>query len=84
MAEEQPVGKVTHYYNHLGVAIVELTGPLKLGDQLHFKGHGQDFEQAVDSMQVEHQEITEAKAGDIIGLKVSMEVKEGTPVFLMA
>ena len=74
------VGKVTHYYNKAGVAILELEGSLKVGDMIKFQGHGADFEQEVDSMQVNHEQVKSAKKGDVIGLKVAQEVKEGTEV----
>lgn len=74
------VGKVTHYYNGAQVAIVELTGDIKVGDQLKFTGHGADFEQPVESMQIDHAQVQSASAGEVIGLKVSQEVKEGTEV----
>ncbi len=74
------VGKVTHYYNKAGVAIVELSGALKVGDMLKFQGHGADFEQPADSIQVNHEQVKSAGKGDIVGLKVLKEVKEGTEV----
>lgn len=74
------VGKVTHYYNKAGVAIVELEGGIKVGDKVKFTGHGADFEQEVGSMQVNHEQVQSAGKGDVIGLKVDQEVKEGTEV----
>lgn len=81
MAEETLVGKVTHYYSKLGVAIVELSGALAVGDRVHIKGHSTDFEQAVESMQVEHENVETAKKGDGVGLKVSEKVREGDEVY---
>jgi translation elongation factor EF-1alpha len=74
------VGKVTHYYNKAGVAIVELSGALKVGDMLKFQGHGADFEQPADSIQVNHEQVQSASKGDVVGLKVVQDVKEGTEV----
>ena len=74
------VGKVTHYYNKAEVAIIELEGDLKVGDTVRFTGHGADFEQVVESMQVNHEQVESAKKGDVIGMKVAQEVKEGTEV----
>jgi len=74
------VGKVTHYYNKAGVAIVELEGDLKAGDMIKFVGHGADFEQPADSIQVNHEQVQSAGKGDVVGLKVAQEVKEGTEV----
>lgn len=74
------VGKVTHYYDNIGVAIVELGGALKVGDKVKFEGHGADFEQEVTSMQVEHKQVEKASKGEVIGLKTDQPVKEGTEV----
>ena len=74
------VGKVIHYYDNLGVAIVELKAVLKVGDRVKFEGHGVDFEQNVDSLQIEHQPVESASAGKVVGLKTEQKVKEGTEV----
>ncbi|HPC31261.1 MAG TPA: translation elongation factor-like protein [Candidatus Paceibacterota bacterium] len=81
--EEKLIGKVTHYYGKIGVGIVELSGNLKVGDKIHLKGHSTDFEQEVDSIQVEHENVDSAKKGEIIGLKVKDKVKEGDEVYLI-
>jgi len=76
------IGKVTHYFDKIGVAIVELTANLAVGDKLKFVRGGEDiFEQAVESIQIEHEKKESAKKGDIIGLKVDQEVKEGAEVY---
>jgi len=80
MADLQ-VGKVTHYYNKIGVAIIEISVPIKVGDKIKISGHDQEFTQVIDSMQVEHQSIEEAKKGDVIGLKVDQPVKEKDLVY---
>ena len=76
----KPVGKVTHYYDKLGVAIVELVAGLKIGDKIKFEGHGSDFEQTVGTMQVDHEEVKEAKKGDVVGLQATGKVREGAIV----
>lgn len=76
MAIEQEVGKISHYYDKAGVGIIELTDTLKVGDTIHIKGHTTDFTQQITSLQVEHQQIEEAKAGDSIGVKVDQLVRE--------
>lgn len=81
--EEKLIGKITHYYGKINVAIVELSAPLKVGDKIHLKGHETDFEQTVSSMQVDYQNIDEAKKGDVIGLKVDQKVREGDEVYLI-
>jgi putative protease len=76
------IGKVTHYYDKIGVAIVELDGTLTGGEKVKFVRGGEDlFEQQVDSIQIEHEKKESAKKGDVIGLKVTSEVKEGAEVF---
>lgn len=76
------VGKVIHYYDKIGVAVVELTSDLAVGDRIKFTRGGEDmFEQTVESMQVEHNKIDSAKKGDTVGLKVDQPVKEGAEIF---
>jgi len=80
--KEKIIGRVTHYFNKIGVAVIELTeDDLKQGEVIHFKGGERDFEQKVESMQVEHKEIEEAKRGESIGLKVDEPVREGYIVY---
>lgn len=85
MANEQkegkPLGTISHFYSKIGVGIIDLKDSLKVGDKIKIKGHSTEIEQDVDSMQVEHAEVPEAKKGDIIGLKVSDKVREGDKVF---
>lgn len=80
--EEKLVGKITHYYGNIGVGIVELSGSLKVGDTVHIKGKVDDFEQPVDSIQIEHEAVDKAKKGDVIGIKVKQKVKEGDEVYI--
>jgi putative protease len=76
------VGTVTHYYDKIGVAIVELNGTLSVGEKVKFVRGGEDlFEEAVESIQVEHKKLDSAGKGDVIGLKTNEAVKEGTEVF---
>lgn len=75
------VGIVTHFYGKIGVAIVELSGSLKVGDSIKIGTETENFEETVVSMQIEHAEIHEAKSGDIIGLKISGKAHEGDAVF---
>lgn len=80
MSEEKLIGKISHYYTNIGVGIIELSDNLAIGDKIHIKGNTTDFEQAVDSMQIERKDVQGAKTGDAIGLKVSEKVKEGDEV----
>ncbi len=80
--EEKLVGRITHYYSHLGVGIIELTGgELKAGDIIHVKGKHTDFTQTVDSIQIEHQNVTRAEKGKVVGIKVKDKVREHDQVF---
>jgi translation elongation factor EF-1alpha len=79
--EKKLVGKVTHYYGKIGVAVVELSDELSVGDKISIEGNVTNFQQTVDSMEIEHQQIKTAKAGDAIGLKVKEKVREGDSVY---
>ncbi len=74
-------GKVTHYYKEIGVAAVELSDSLEVGNLIHIKGHTTDFEQKIESMQIEHKEVTKALKGQVIGLKVKDYVREHDLVY---
>lgn len=77
------VGKVTHYFGKIGVAIVELSGGLKVGDKVKIEGNRTEFEQTVDSMEVDRTPVAEAKAGDAVGIKVREKVNEGATVSVL-
>ena len=80
--EEMQVGKITHYFPKIGVAVVEITaGSIKIGDELLIKGHSTDFVQKVNSMQVEHEEVQIAEPGISIGMKVSEPVRANDLVY---
>jgi len=80
--EGKLVGEITHYFGKISVAIVKLSDTLKVGDQIKIVGkEGEEFTQAVDSIQIEHQNVQEAKAGDLIGLKITQKAKEGYKVY---
>jgi putative protease len=78
---EVRVGVVSHYYGHLAVAAVRLEVALAVGDTIRILGHTSDFRQRVDSMQIEHQAVSEAIAGDEIGLKVVQHAREHDVVY---
>jgi len=82
---EKPIGKVVHYYDKIGVAIIELMSPLKKGTIVKFqRGDKVDFEQMIESMQVNHEVVDSAKKGDQIGIKVDQKIPEGTEVLAAA
>jgi putative protease len=77
---EKEIGKVTHYFSKIGVAIIKLKDVLTTGDTIHFKGATTDFEQTVESMEAERKPLTEAKVGEEVGIKVSGKVRKGDVV----
>lgn len=80
---DHPIGKVTHYYDKVGVAIIDLTeGELKTGQQLKFKRGEEEFSQTIKSLQIDHQDVAEVNKGDSFGLKVDQPTKPGTQVYL--
>ncbi|MBI4101700.1 MAG: hypothetical protein HY443_01915 [Candidatus Nealsonbacteria bacterium] len=83
MSEElgQLIGKITHFFGHISVAVIELSENLKVGENIRIVGGGIDFTQPVESLEVEHKKVPEAKAGDSVGLKVSEKVHEGYKVY---
>lgn len=82
--QEEAIGIVTHYYSHLGVAVVQVNkGSLRTGDTVHFKGHTTDFTQKVASMEYEHQHTDQAGAGQSVGLKVVDHAREHDIVYLV-
>lgn len=79
---ELEIGVITHYFSKIGVAVVKVEKALKVGDTIRIKGIRTDLTQAIDSMQVEHQNVQEAKPGDEVGMKMAGEVHEHDKVFL--
>ncbi len=81
--QDKQIGKVSHYYDKLGVAIVDLEqGSLKNGDSVKFVHGDQEFTQNIESLQIEHESVDSVKKGDAFGLKVSQPTKPGTLVYL--
>ena len=80
MAEQQ-IGVINEFFAHISVAGVELSDTMRVGDTIHIKGHTTDMEQIVDSMQIEHEQVQEATAGQAVGIKVKDRVRRGDQVF---
>jgi len=78
---EQLIGTVSHWFGNISVAGIDLSGPLAVGDRILIKGHTTDFEQAVSGMQIDRQEVTEAGAGDSVGIVMESRVRVGDQVF---
>lgn len=75
------VGVVSHFYDRISVAVINLSSAIKVGDTVHFLGHGVDFQQEVTSMQIEHEAVQSAEKGQQVAIKVSKPVKGETAVF---
>ena len=75
------IGHITHFFPKISVAVIELEKLLKVGDTIAVKGPTTDFEQKVDSMQIEHENVEKAEAGQSIGLKVAERVRETDVVY---
>lgn len=81
---EQEIGKVVRYFSKIGVAAIKITaGELKIGDTIKIKGHSTDFEQVVESMQVEHEFVEKVETGKDVGIKVKEKVRDNDSVFLV-
>ena len=78
---EVAIGKITHYYNHINVAVLKLDEQLKLGDMIHILGHTTDFEQRVNSIEVEHHPVVWVKPGDDVAIRVNEPVREHDTVY---
>lgn len=79
--EEKLIGKVTHFFGKPSVGMVELSDVLKVGDTIRIKGKNLDFTQKVTSMRIEFADVSEAKAGDLIGSKVDQKVHKDDEVY---
>lgn len=80
---EKKIGDVTHYFGHIPAGIIKLSGELKKGEKIHFKGATTDFTQEVTSLQIDRKEIEAGKKSEEVGVKVEERVREGDAVFLV-
>ena len=78
---EEEVGKVSDFFAQPVVAGIDLTAPLKVGDNILIKGHTTDMELVVESMQINNVDVEEAKPGDAVGIKVPDRVRQGDRVY---
>ena len=83
MSEEEiiEIGRITHFFSKINVAVIELKAPLKVGDTIVVKGPTTDFQQVVESMQIENKNVQTGEAGQSIGLKVIQRVRETDVVY---
>jgi len=79
--EKIRIGRISHFYSKISVAVIELEDTLNVGDTISIEGHETNFTQVVDSMQIEHGNVETAKKGQSIGLKTSERVRENDIVY---
>jgi len=79
--QEKQIGVISHYFGKVGVGIIELSEPLKVGETIHIKGAHDDFTQKIDSMQIEHANVNKAKKGDSVGIKLNQRVHPNDKVY---
>lgn len=80
--KEKPIGEITHYFSNIKVAVLNLKGPLSEGDEIRIVGgENTDFNQTVESMEVDHKKVKKAKKGDDVGMKVKEKAREGYKVY---
>jgi putative protease len=79
--EPKPIGKVTHYFGGINVGIVKFNKTVNVGEKIKFKGATTDFEQTIESMQYNHEDIKSAKKNQEVGIKIDQKVREGDEVY---
>jgi putative protease len=80
--EEVEVGRITHYFSKIQVGVAKITGRgIKVGEVIHIKGHSSDFFQKIESIQIEHKPVEEARPGEEVAFKVDLPVREHDVVF---
>ena len=82
--KEKEIGKVSSYFSKVGVAAIELSDKLKVGDKVHIKGATTDFEVSINEIQIERKSVQKAKKKDHIGIKVPDKVRPNDRVYLLA
>ncbi len=82
--EKKLVGKIAHYFTKIGVGVIELSDELKVGDRISIEGATTNLQQTINSMEIEHENVQSASAGQSIGLKVEQRVREGDIVYKIA
>ena len=81
MEELQEVGKVAHFFSRINVAVIDVEGTISVGDKIFIKGPTTDIEQTIASMEIEHEKVNQATAGQSIGMKVKGRVRENDTVY---
>lgn len=82
--EEKQIGAVDHFFSNISVGMIKLTDALKVGDKIRIKGKTGDFTQEISSMQIDRVPVQEAKAGDLISIKVDQKARQHDTVYKVA
>lgn len=80
---DKKAGTVSHYYDKIGVVIVDLDESVSIGDSIKFSGKSDEFSQTLESMEIDHEKIKKAKKGESVGIKTDQKVKEGDTMYLI-
>jgi hypothetical protein len=81
MAKEKPIGVVTHWFDKLGVAVIKLSGKIATGDKVLVRRGEEEFEDTIESIQIDHKPVVSAKKGDDAAVKLTQKTKEGAEIF---
>ena len=79
--EKKEIGEIAHFFTNINVAVIKLSGTIKIGDKISIEGATTNIQQKVDSMQIDHKDVKEAKKGKSIGMKIKDRAREGDKVF---
>ena len=81
MEELREVGKIAHFFSRINVAVINVTDNISVGDRIFIKGPTTDIEQTINSMEIEHEKVKQATAGQSVGTKVDGYVRENDTVY---
>ncbi len=81
IVEKKKVGEITHYFTNIGVGVIKLSDKLQVGDRISVEGETTNFQQEIESMQIEHDDVESADSGESVGIKVKDRVREGDVVY---
>ncbi|MFA5838410.1 MAG: hypothetical protein WC849_00510 [Candidatus Paceibacterota bacterium] len=79
--KEKEIGVITHWFDKINVAVIKLNGSIKKGDKIKIRKGDTEFEETIDSMQIDHQNVDSAKKGDDVAIRFSEKTKEGALVY---
>ncbi len=78
---KRKIGTIDHYYDKIGVAVIDLSAKLSIGDEIQVVGKKEEFTQTVDSLEVDHKKVKQAGKGKSVGIKIEQKVLKGDKVF---